>query len=423
VQIPARLGGAAIDDIISQGEDHEPRPWPRRLAIAAVIVVVLAALIVRHLPHGGAPRHHRHAAAASPAPVNQAPAAIHPARPDGITGPTASWAASLRLPVGGPQPSWLWPATGRTEAIAGLPRARPGYLFTRVRGGWAVQQAPATATATAGCADCAGPALPVYFLADRAQSATPVGAAEKVAPAVTASALWLTSYPIHADLGSAVGVAQEVTASGAPLGPRFRLPAGYAIDAATDRGLLLVPAVQRATPTYKLWNPTLGQVSQSFSGVIAASANEISWAPPCVTRCVVRVLHLAPGSQAEPRQTRSSETEIRLPAFSSAASGAFSPDGKLLALELTFGNGGNGGALATQLEVASVDSDHLAVVPGSWASSDALAGFGWPSDGDSLVAELSFMTKVQVASWHLGAGRVAVAVVRPGQNPDELIVG
>ena len=420
------MGGTAIDDIISQGQDREPRPWPRRLAITAVIVV-LAALIVNHLPHGGRPRHHRPAAAASPAPVNRAPAAIHPASPDGITGPTASWAASLRLPVAGPQPRWLWPATGRTEAIAGLPRARPGYLFTRIGGGWAVQQAPAI-SAAAGCADCAGPALPVYFLADRAQSASPVGVADKVAPADTAGAMWLTSYPIHADLSAAVGAAQEMSATGAPLGPRLRLPAGYAIDAATDRGLLLVPAVQGATPTYKLWNPTLGQVTGIFSGVIAASADEIAWAPPCVTRCVIRVLHLAPASQAGTRQAgtrqpQPRETEIRLPAFSSAANGAFSPDGTLLALELTFGNGGNGGGVATQLEVAPVASDHLTVVPGSWASSDALAGFGWPSDDDSLVAELSFLTKVQVASWHLGAGRLAVAVVRPGQNPGELIVG
>lgn len=63
------------------------------------------------------------------------------------------------------------------------------------------------------------------------------------------------------------------------------------------------------------------------------------------------------------------------------------------------------------------------MVPGSWASSDALAGFGWPSDDDSLVAELSFVTKVQLPSWRPGAERLAVAVIRPGQNPNDLIVG
>ena len=394
--VPAGTGGAAIDDIISLGEDRHPRPWRRCLGITAVIIVVLAALIINHLPGGGRPRHHHHPQAApSPVAASQAPEVIRPARPDGIPGPTASWAAGLRLPVAGQQPRWLWPATGRTEPITGLPRARPGYLFTRIRGGWAVQQAPAGA---AGCADCAGPPLPVYFLADRAQAATLVGVADKVAPADAVGAMWLTSYPVRVGLGSAVGIAQEVSASGAPLGPRVRLPAGYAIDAATDRGLLLVPAVQGATPTYRLWNPTLDRVGGIFSGVIAADADEIAWAPPCVSQCVVRVLHLTAAGQA-----RAGETDIALPALSSAANGAFSPDGRLLALELTFGNGGNGGIVATQLEVASVGSDHLTVVPGSWASSDALAGFGWPSDDDSLVAELSFMTKVQVASWRFGA--------------------
>jgi hypothetical protein len=112
-----------------------------------------------------------------------------------------------------------------------------------------------------------------------------------------------------------------------------------------------------------------------------------------------------------------------LPKGSSAARGTFSPDGSLLALELSFGNGGDGGAMATRLEVAAVPGGRLTVIPGTWASSDALTGFGWPSDGDSLVAKLSFLTKVQVASWHPGSRRLAVALVRPGQHPNELVVG
>jgi hypothetical protein len=107
----------------------------------------------------------------------------------------------------------------------------------------------------------------------------------------------------------------------------------------------------------------------------------------------------------------------------SAARGAFSPDGRLLALAVSIGNGGDGGATAMQLQVASVPGGHLSAVPGTWASSDALSGFGWPAGDDSLVAELSFMTKVQVASWRPGASRLAVAVVRLRQRPNELVVG
>src|SRR5262249_46480590 len=107
----------------------------------------------------------------------------------------------------------------------------------------------------------------------------------------------------------------------------------------------------------------------------------------------------------------------------SAARGAFSPDGRLLALELTFGNGGNGGAGGTQLEVASMPGGRLTGVPGTWASSDALTGLGWPAAADSLVPELGFVTKVQGASWHPGGRQLAVVDVHQAQRPNDLIVG
>jgi len=383
-----------MDDVLSQGGDREPSRWPRRLAAIAVLVV-LAVVIVWHLPRGSAAPAHGPAIAVT----------------DGIIGPALPWAASLRLPVTGEQPAWFWPATGRVEPISGLPRDRSGYLFIRVGGGWAVQAGSAMQL---GCGGCAGRRLPVYFLADRAQSVTEVGTADKVAPAATAGALWLTSYPPGADLSTAAGTAQEVSVAGAPLGPQVRLPAGYVIDQATGRGLLLAPVIQRrGARAYMLWDLATAQVSRTFEGVIAASASEIAWTPGCAPACRVHVLDLATGR----------DTVVALPRGSSVANGAFSPDGSFLALQMSFGSGGDGGALAMQLEVASIASSRLTVVPGTWASSDALDGFGWPADGDSLVAELSFTTKVQVASWHPGADRLAVAVISPGQNPTSLIVG
>ncbi len=407
-----------MDDIISQG--HEPRrgPWPRRLAIGAIVVAVLAVVVVQHLPGGAAPGTHRSGAAAGTRRASAGPAppagtfrAVRPAGPNGIAGPTAAWAAHLRLPVGGYRPAWLWPATGRLEPIGGLPAATSAYVFTRVQGGWAVQPTAATG---AGCAGCAARPLPVYFLADRARSVTAVGVADQVVTAAEPGELWLTSFPPGADPARAAGFAQEVSVGGAPLGAPVRLPVGYLIDAATERGLLLVRAVQAGpAPIYDLWNPALGTVSRRFSGVIAASADQIAWTSGCAARRLVHVLDLATGRR----------TEIALSQASSAARGAFSPDGRLLALELSFGNGGDGGAVATQLEVATVPGGRLRVVPGTWASSDALTGFGWPTDDDSLVAELSFLTKVQVASWRPGARRLAVAVVPPGQDPSALVVG
>ena len=135
---------------------------------------------------------------------------------------------------------WFWPATGQVVPIGGLPLQRSGYEFIRAAGGWAVQADPG---AQAACGSCAGPPRAVYFLADRGRSVTRVGLADAVAPGV-GGALWLTSYPPDAEPRTAAGMAREVSITGRPLGPQFRLPAGYLIEQGTDHGLLLAPVAQ-----------------------------------------------------------------------------------------------------------------------------------------------------------------------------------
>lgn len=400
-----------MGDILSQGGDREPRPWLRRVAAIAAAVLVAALVVQQLASHRHAPaRPGRAAAAGSPAPPASGTAPYTSSLTlgrGGAIGHTEPWQRSLRLPVTGEQPAWFWPGTGRTTPIGGLPRDTSGYLFIRVGGGWAVQPGSA---AGPGCGSCAGRPVPVYFLGDRAQSVTPVGTANQVAPAATAGAVWLTSYPPGADLQSAAGTAREVSAGARP-GPLVRLPAGYVIDQATDRGLLLAPAIRRPGVTAdKLWDPAAPRVSRSFDGVIAASAGQIAWATRCDPLCQVHVLDLATGRR----------TLVTLPGASSAANAAFSPGGGSLAVELSFYDDG---ALATQLDVASAATGRLTVVPGTWASSDALAGFGWPADGGTLVAELSFTTRLEVTSWRPGAARLAAAVVRSGPNSATLIVG
>ncbi|HUA30299.1 MAG TPA: hypothetical protein VMC03_15555 [Streptosporangiaceae bacterium] len=402
-----------MPDILGQGGDDEPRRWPRRVAVIAALAAVAVAAIALHLPRGGhaAPRPRPTAASPAPLPIS-APVAIGLAgRGSGIAGPTLPMDPGLRLPVSGPRPVWFWPVTGRTEPIRGLPRDPAGYQFTPAGDGWAIQAVSADAP---GCGDCAGPELPAYFLADGSAGATPVGLATDVAPGSAAGTLWLTSYSPGAGLSTAAGLAREVRATGAPAGAPLRLPAGYQIDRATDRGLLLAPAAQgTGTLSFELWDPATSRAGRSFTAVVAASAGEIAWAPPCGVTCKVDVLDLGTGRQ----------TTVTLPGVSSAASAAFSPDGSLLALEVSFYNGGDGGQLATQLDVASAATGRVSVVPGTWVSSDALAGFGWPAGGDTLIAELSFTTTVQVASWHPGSARPAVAAIRPGQDSASLVVG
>jgi hypothetical protein len=80
--------------------------------------------------------------------------------------------------------------------------------------------------------------------------------------------------------------------------------------------------------------------------VIAASAGEIAWMPACTARCTVHVLDLDGG----PGRV------IPLPGRSQAYQGAFSPDGRLLALQVTARIAAGGHAAATRLVVAVVAS-------------------------------------------------------------------
>jgi hypothetical protein len=405
----------AVPDILSQGGDRESGPWPRRIAVAAVLVLVAVA-VVHYLPRSShaTARPVRPTATAAPVPV-PVPQGVSgdqgvAAEPDGITGQTLSWPAGLRLLAAGQRPMWYSPATGQTALIGGLPQRQSGYQFVRAAGGWAVQADPA---AQAVCASCAGPPRPVYFLADNGQSATPVGLANAVAPG-TAGVLWLTSYPPGADPYTVAGTAREVSIAGRPSGPRVSLPAGYLIERGTDRGLLLAPAARQPGMTAdELWDPATRQTGRSFDGVIAASATQVAWVPPCAARCRVQVLNLATDRQ---------ET-VELPAASSVANAAFSPDGSLLAVQLSFSSDSADGALAVRLELVSLASGRLTAVPQTWVSSSALVSFGWPAGSDSLVAELSFTTKVQLAAWRPGASRLAIAALRPQNTSASLVIG
>ena len=160
-----------------------------------------------------------------------------------------------------------------------------------------------------------------------------------------------------------------------------------------------------------LWDPAPPQASRAFAGVIAASATEIAWMPPCVGRCRVQVLNLATSRQVS----------IELSAASSVANAAFSPDGSFLVIQASFSDDSDDGELAVQLELVSMASGRLTTVPQTWVSSDALIGFGWPASSDSLVAELNFTTKVQLAAWRPGASRLSIAVLG-ARHPATLVI-
>ena len=388
-----------MEDILSQGGDREPSRWPRRLGVigAGVLVVVLG---VVYLGRAG----HSHSPAAAPS----TPVSASTPGPAGIAGPDVPWGGSQQLPVAGTQPAWFSPATGASAPIAGLPADSAGYQFTRADRGWVVRAGSGGELASG---DTTVPPLPVWFLADGARSVTRVGTANQATPAATAGAVWLTNYPPTADPDTVARTAREVSVTGVPLGAPARLPSGYAIYQATDRGLLLAPLSQRTGPQAdRLWNPADPKAGRTFDAVIAASPAKIAWTPPCGATCSVQVLDLATGRRSA----------VDLPAGSFAEGAAFSSNGGLLGLQVMSDHGGGS---STRLEVASTTSGRLTALPGTSVGSDTVVDFGWPTVGDSMVAEFIFPAAVQLASWHPGASVLAVAVVRPGQVQTSLVVG
>jgi hypothetical protein len=79
-----------VDDLLILGSDREPRPWLRRLTVVAVLIV-LAVVVITHLPHKRETPSRHPAAAASAGPVQLAGlgsgAAGQLDQADGITRP------------------------------------------------------------------------------------------------------------------------------------------------------------------------------------------------------------------------------------------------------------------------------------------------------------------------------------------------
>jgi hypothetical protein len=375
-----------------------PRPPRWVWAIAGVAAVaVLAGVVVARI---GQNRHTPASATTNPATPGIVGLPLPPRSPARMAGLPLPRGDGLRLALGGQRPAWLWVATGRTAPIRGLPKRAGNYQLIRVAGGWAVLPFPRYDTS---CPNCAPRPLPVYYISGGSREVRRLGAADFVAPAATTDALWLVSYRARAVMPATAGTAQEISVSGAALGPRLRLPRGWVIDQGTSSGLLLVPEnTQAKIVRYQLWAPGTRRVSRSFPNVIAASPGEIAWMPACAARCIVHVLN----PSGEP------DRAIPLAGRSQAYQGAFSSDGKFLALQVTTGRGAGGRGAATRLVVVALASGRLTAVPGTTVGSGNGVDFGWQPGSDQLIVYVGQQGGWQVAVWRPGDAHLYVAAVR-----------
>jgi len=399
-----------MSDLLRHGPDHEPPWWtsPVALAVAAAALVGLVLLA-----HGLLGRHARHSPAAehptrlrtpggpaSSVPIAVAPNVIpRPRAPTKFSGIAMSAGDGFQLLLGGPAPGLFSTATGRFQPVIGLPLWRPGYEFTRVAGGWAVQRySPPQAI----CQECDAPP-PVYFLGDQKTRAVVVASGYDATAAATPGDLWLTAYLPDANIGNSAGTVQEVTVTGHAVGRPSLLPSGYLIDRAVHGGLLLAPYSRGpGLATDELWNPAMRRVVHEFTNVIAASSDEIAW-NPCTGACPLKIITLTTG-----------ETEIiQLPRGGWADGGTFSADGRLLAVQVSADIQQNGYAATTRIEVIAVAGRRLRVLAGTRVSSLVGVSFGWLAGSDRLVAAIPGPTGVvQLGSWQPGASHLSLQSVR-----------
>jgi hypothetical protein len=310
--------------------------------------------------------------------------------------------AGTNLQVLDPSGSWYSTRTQETVPITGLPAPSPGiaqYAFVRVDGGWAVSSTAGTTTCQQG--ECVGPPQEFYFVADGSLRATPVGAGYQVASASRRGALWLVTYPRPSDdIVTTSASAQLVSTAGRPLGPRYRLPAGYLVNSGVGEYLLL-SATDGASV---LWSPRTGQMIRRFADVVAAGPEQIVWTQGCGT-CRVQILNTTTGGGLTTPFPGSSPATLKA---------SLSADGTLLAALL------KGGSLG----VLDIATGALTVIPGTAIRSPVNLTFAWLGQSHRLMVIATFNSHVaiQFGYWQPGANHLWVATGTTA-DAEELMFG
>jgi hypothetical protein len=236
-----------------------------------------------------------------------------------------------------------------------------------------------------------------YLLADGASSATrlPV-TADWVLAAGDDTRLWLVTFLGQPDPTSRQlppQAIQQVDLAGHPHSSRYRVPDGYAAWQGVGGGSLLLTL---AGSRFALWNPHGGRVLRRYDRVLAATATTIAWVAAACSpqRCPVHLSDLAAGS----------DIQVAAPRRAWANTGAFSPDGRYLAV--VFGGVDAAGAPQVRVGVIDAATRRLLAVPGAVMSGgDFGLSVTWSPDGAWLLLaaqDRAGQITGQLAAWRPG---------------------
>ncbi len=284
------------------------------------------------------------------------------------------WRAALaRRARARPGSRWRLAAASRSRACPGI---SVDYVFTRVVGGWSAQPRHRWPCMLL---TCAGPPLPNYFIADGSPRAARIAPGYEVAASDRSGAVWLITFQRSgADITTAPALAQEVTTAGRPLGPRYRLPAGYLIRRALGGDLLLAPVVRGPSGTGDL--QALGSSHPTRRPHL--QRRHRGW--PASDRLGTRSACTAPCTCSACWPGRPTTIPLPRSAWAAPNQGTFSADDRYLAFPLWAGTAPDGEPALTRIAVIDLASPHLLIVPGSALSWDVNKGvltFGWQPAG------------------------------------------
>jgi hypothetical protein len=351
------------------------------------------------------------------APASIAAAPPSPPSPAGTTDTTAGLPPPPRLrgvPAGGtgvaalvvPEPSlsavpgWFWLDSGRLTPVGGLPHGGCYLPPTRLPHGWALGRQAYKPTGQR-CRELSMPTQ-FYLLADGANRARRLpAAADRLLASDTDTRLWLVTNLGQPDPTSGQvpsQAIQQVDLTGHRRTPRYRIPAGYAAWQGVAGGSLLVTLAEQGPADNSLfvqWNPRSGRVLGRYDRVLAATATTIAWVsascrPP---RCPVHLSDLTSGA----------DTQMPSPPGAWADGGAFSPDGRYLAVVFHTGVGPSGAATQAMVGVMDTATRQRLAVPGAVMRGDYGLAVTWSPNGTWLVlsAPVDPLTD-QLAAWRPG---------------------
>jgi hypothetical protein len=297
-------------------------------------------------------------------------------------------------------PGLFWLDRGRLTPIGGLPHGGCYLPPTRLPHGWALGRQAYKPTGQR-CRQLSL-ATQFYLLADGATRATRLSVtADRLVADGDDTRLWLITFlgqPDPTNNQPPPQAIQQVDRTGHPSTPRYLVPGGYAAWQGVGGGLLLLIRTGQGpagTSRFALWDPGRGRMLRRFDRVLAASGSTIAWvAAACGPKpCLVHLSDLAAGT----------DSQVAVPWRAPANRGAFSPDGRSLAV--VFGGGDSAGTgTSARVGVIDVAARRLLGVPGTvMGGGEVELAVSWSADGAWLLlsAPIGPLTE-QLAAWRPG---------------------